>query len=564
MVNASNIGINMRRLVPLLAAAAAFMAVAASSSQAGTYPVTACNAAPGNVNHAWVASSTTAHLATSQTCPSSGVASGLLTQDVLVTSDTLPGDGAQWTFAAPTGTAITAISYDRYAYLDGDDGWSPGLRLADGTSFDRCTIPGGSTGCGVGSGPAGTGGAISRTGLSTTALTFGLYCDPITGGGQCLSGFTIHSATAALYGSTVTVSDSVAPALSGAGGNLTSASGYRSGSQSGTLTATDSTGIKQTSVYVDGTQYDATARTCDYTYAAPCSSLTAGTLSLNTAQVADGSHSVQLAATDAGGNEVKTSAVSMTFDNTAPAAPTGLAVAGGASKATNSFDVSWTNPGGAQVAPLTNVRYQVGSGAVQTLGLVTQASAITLPGSGSYTLRVWLVDAAGNEAPSSGATTTLTYTPASSGGGGGGGGGGGSTTTTRTTTTPAAPVSTGSAPTAPTTPVVPTTPTVPATPAAAAPALHLAALTRTGATIAARGTIAKAATGKVTITYSARVDAKLQRQSTTAKLSRGAYRVSLRLTGKLAKTKRGTLTVTYAGSAKVKAGRTHATVRITR
>lgn len=413
MVNTSIFRSSMRRLVPLLAAAAAFMAVAASSSQAGTYAVTACNAAPGKVNHSWTASSTTTHVATSQTCPSAGTASGILTQDVLLTQDTQPGDGAQWTFAAPSGTTISAINYDRYAYLDGDDGWAPGLRLADGTSYDRCTIPGGSTGCAVGSAPAGTGGAINRTGLSTTALTFGLYCNPITGGGQCLSGGTIHSATAALYGSTVTVSDSVAPVLSGAGGNLTSTSGYRSGSQSGTLTATDSTGIKQTSVYVDGTQYDATARTCDYTYAAPCSSLTGATISMDTTHVADGSHSVQLAATDAGGNEVKTSAVSMTFDNTAPAAPTALTVAGGASKATNSFDVSWTNPGGAQVSPLTNVRYQIGSGPVQTLGLVTQASGITLPGSGAYTLRVWLVDAAGNEAPGSGATTTLTYTPAS-------------------------------------------------------------------------------------------------------------------------------------------------------
>ncbi len=559
MLSTSNLTTTMRRFVPLLVAACALMAVAASPSQAGTYTVTACNAAAGSVNNAWIASSTSAKVTTSQTCPSSGVSSGLLAQDVLASGLISAGLGAVWSLTAPAGTEISAVTYDRYVHLDGDDGWIPGLRLADGTSFDRCTIAIGDSGCSVGSGPAGTGGSVTRTGVSTSSLTFGLICGA-TGGASCGAGGTLHSATAAMYGSTVTISDTVDPGLSGAGGALTSPSGYRTGSQSGTLNATDATGIKQTSVYVDGVQYDPTARTCDFTFVVPCSNLSGATLSLNTAQVADGTHAVQLAAVDAAGNESKTAAVSMTFDNTAPAAPTGLTVAGGATKTTNSFDVSWTNPASPQVAPLANVRYQVGSGPAQTIGVVSQINGLTVPAAGTYTLRVWLVDAAGNADPSAAATTTLTYQPATGGGGGGGGGGGAGGSSKPPVPAPVPDPVVPQPPPAPATPPVPPAVTPPA-PGAVRAELVLSTFKRKGATLRVAGRLARSATGRVAITYSARVGGRVRRQSTKVKIRRGRYSAALRLRGALARTKRGTVTVAYAGNAAVKAGRTHATVR---
>jgi len=561
MLRVSTLTSSMLRISIAAALAVAALAAMASPSLAGTYQVTSCNASPDHAtNNAWVAGATPATISLSQTCPPSGSRSGLLAQDVLLAGDTPNGQSGLWTFTAPVGTTITAIAYDRWTGLHNGDGWNPRLRLSDGTEFDSCTIAFGDSDCSVGSAPAGSGGQISRTGLSATSLTWGLAC---AAPGQCPGGGTLHAAWAALYGSTVTITDNVSPTMGAASGALTSTSGYRRGSVSGTLSATDATGIKQTSVVVDGTAYDATGRACDFTFAVPCSNLTAATVTLNSAAIADGSHTVRLAAQDAAGNESLTSPVTMTFDNTAPAAPTALTVAGGASKTTNSFDVSWANPGG-QVSPLTTVHYRIGAGAEQTVPLTTSLTGLTLPGAGSDPLSVWLEDEAGNATQANAATATLTYTAPSTGGGGGGGGGGfggGGSGGTKPPTTDPTPTPEPTPTPTPTTPSVPTVPvTPPQDPPTTSPVLQLSTPSLTRGTLRLSGTIAKQATGRVTITYTARVHGRKQSQKTTARLRNGRYSVRLRLRGALAKTTRGTVTVTYAGNAQVKAGRTHKTV----
>lgn len=538
-------------------AALAVLAATASPSLAGTYAVTACNAAPGNANNAWVPSTTTAGVTNTATCPSAGERSGLLTTTVLGSTAVADTLGGLWTFTAPAGTTIASIAYDRYTGLNNGDGWNTRLRLSTGEEFDSCTIPFNEISCSVGSGPAGTGGQITRSGLAATSMTWGLLC--ATGGsGQCSAGASIHRAWAAMYGSTVTINDPTNPSMGAASGALASTTGYRRGSVSGTLSATDATGIKQTSVYVDGVQYDATARTCDFTFVVPCSNLAGATVALSSAQISDGSHSVQLAAQDAAGNESKTPAVSMTFDNTAPVAPTGLNVAGGTTKTTNSFNVSWANPGG-QVSPLTTVHYRIGSGSEQTMPLTTSLTGVQLPGAGSYPLTVWLEDEAGNATQANAATTTLTYSPSSGGGGGGGGGG-----STPTAPTPAPVTAPTPEPTPTPTPTVPAA--VPAPPSAQNPVPAVLRITEPSlsrGTLRLSGTIAHSATGRVTVTYTARVNGRKVSQKTTARLVNGRYSVKLRLRGALAKTKRGTVSVTYAGNRSVKAERTHQTVRKT-
>lgn len=113
---------------------------------AGSYQVSACNFAPEAANNSWAWATNDpaqpAHYAEHANCPyrlggGGGKADqegGLSTTDALgLSSGGPPETSAGWTFTAPTGTTITAISYERYIghKIDPDNYWSPALR-ADG------------------------------------------------------------------------------------------------------------------------------------------------------------------------------------------------------------------------------------------------------------------------------------------------------------------------------------------------------------------------------------------------------------------------------------------------
>ncbi|HEY4098645.1 MAG TPA: PKD domain-containing protein [Baekduia sp.] len=95
-------------------------------------------------------------------------------------------------------------------------------------------------------------------------------------------------------------------------------------------------------------------------------------------------------------------------------------------------------------------------------------------------------------------------------------------------------------------------PVVPAPVKKAAAALKVAKATRTGAKVTVSGTIAKAASGKITITYAAKVGRKTVTKRATARIAKGRWSASFKLTGRLAsKAAAGhaTITITYAGNA---------------
>ena len=170
----------------------------APSLAAGSYEVSACNFAPEAANNSWMwATNDPAnppHYAEHVNCPyrlggSGGKADqegGLSTTDALgLSSDAAPGTSAGWTFTAPAGTTITALTYERYIghSLDPKNSWSPALR-ADGAIVpeETCldTVENGET-CSIG-GPPGTGGEPARiTGLSAHELSLGIVCQPPTG-----------------------------------------------------------------------------------------------------------------------------------------------------------------------------------------------------------------------------------------------------------------------------------------------------------------------------------------------------------------------------------------------
>jgi hypothetical protein len=119
-------------------------------------------------------------------------------------------------------------------------------------------------------------------------------------------------------------------------------------------------------------------------------------LTLDTASVSDGTHSLEVYATDAAENQSLITSKTITVDNTAPASPEGLTL----TQDGDALVANWKNPGN-QVAPITKALYQVCQPGLSDCGPVeTEASIGPLTislGAGSWEVYVWLEDAAGNE-----------------------------------------------------------------------------------------------------------------------------------------------------------------------
>ncbi|HSZ69115.1 MAG TPA: hypothetical protein VK756_02015 [Solirubrobacteraceae bacterium] len=202
--------------------AVACLSTPAAASAAGTYEVRTCNYNREATNNSWVWSSSDTSPQDDYTehssCPyrvggdggQPDQESGLATTDTLhLSSGAPPGSNAGWTFTAPPGTTITAISYEGYLghYLDGNNYWSSALR-ADGTIIGKIcqdTIQNGER-CYTGA-PPGEGGEIPTiTGLNAHTLSFGIDC-LAPEGEICVTGASEYSAWAALYGAAVTISE---------------------------------------------------------------------------------------------------------------------------------------------------------------------------------------------------------------------------------------------------------------------------------------------------------------------------------------------------------------------
>jgi hypothetical protein len=427
---------------------------ASAVATTGRYEVRSCNDAPEAVNNSWTWTTTDAsqpaHFAEHANCPyqtggSGGTLDregGLSTTDALgLSSGAPPGTSAGWAFTAPSGTTITAITYERYIghESDPDNYWSPALR-SEGTIVpgETCldSVENGET-CFVGGPPGEGGGPAVVAGLSTHQLSLGVVCKAPTGQ-ECVTGATLHEVWAAMYGASVTVSDPTPPTLSPPVGSLWGpggAGGFHKGSENVTTSAQDvGGGVQSIVLSADGRPVETYTAPCNFTFAQPCPSSTgAQTLTLPTTGLSDGTHTLTLAATDAAGNQSTVASEQITVDNGAPSPPTGLA-ATATQVGSSTFTATWTDPSG-QVAPITTATYQVcsasGSGAC---GAPTTAPAggpatVTVPGPGTWSLAVWLTNAAGNGTPANAAHAILTVAAGTPGEGGPGSG----STTPKTT-----------------------------------------------------------------------------------------------------------------------------------
>lgn len=410
----------------------AWLAFGLSIARAGTFDVVACNYAPEGMNHSWTWSTNDAsqpsHYARYETCPyrlggtggRTDQEAGLSTTDALgLSSGAAPGTIAGWSIEAAEDETITGLSYERYIghQLDPYNDWSPALRV-DGkvAPSETCldSVENGES-CFVG-GPPGEGiEPAVLTGLSARRLTLGIDCEAPTGN-ECVTGASQHQVWATLYGARVTVEDSTAPTLGSPSGSLVEATAYHHGAETVTVGATDKGGgLSRIAVLVDGAAHGEYVAPCDYTKVIPCPLSTgAETITVQTAELADGEHSLSLAAFDAAGNMSSSTTTHIVVDNHSPPPPVGL-------KATQvgqgAWSATWTVPTG-QVAPVKEAIYEVcAAGGESPCSAPATAPPegplnISVPGPGTWTLVVWLVDAAGNGSRAQSAMVSLTTAPA--------------------------------------------------------------------------------------------------------------------------------------------------------
>jgi hypothetical protein len=413
---------------------------ASQALAAGSYQVSACNFAPEVANNSWIwATSDPAqppHYAEHESCPyrlGSGTTmdeeGGLSTTDALgLSSGAAPETSAGWKFTAPAGTSITGLTYERYIgqVFDPRDSWSPALR-ADGTIVpgETCldSVQNGET-CSVGGPPGEDGEPAVVSGLSAHELSIGIVCQA-PAEEECVTGATEHKVWAAMYGATVTLSDTTPPTLSAPSGPLWGpgeAGGFHKGTESVTVSANDvGGGVASIVLSADGVPVETYTAPCNYTFAQPCPSSTGPqTLTLPTTQLSDGPHTLTLLATDAAGNQSTVASEEITVENSPPPAPVGLS-ATATQTGSSTFTATWSDPTG-QIAPITGADYQVcpaaspGSCSAPATAPAAGPASVTVPGEGSWTIVVWLTNAAGNTNPANAAHTTVNVPSPNSGG----------------------------------------------------------------------------------------------------------------------------------------------------
>ena len=382
-------------------------------ARAGTYAVTSCADAPGAVNNAWQwsASGPAGQLEYGVGC---GQAPGLEYSGIWARERFDPPDSdtsttGAWSFTSPSATAVAGITYSRHLRTFADDNWRVAL-LAGTTELEACQLPPAVETCERG---AAGGQSVSFTGLSSPLVELRITCTAV-----CIHGSTLHSAIAVLYGSTVTISDPTPPAIGSLTGTLVSG-GWLRGTRTASVTANDSTGIDTLVLRRDGSATVATDdRPCDYTRPAPCANpglgVDASWGAIDTSSWPDGDHLVRAVARDAGNNTTDSSEVLVRTDNTAPAAPSELAIDTGSEWSSSSARaLSWVLPGG-QAAPINGATVRLcppGGGACSDVSAeaLTGTHLSLGSGEGEYSGLVFLADEAGNTAVANALPFTLRY-----------------------------------------------------------------------------------------------------------------------------------------------------------
>lgn len=224
---------------------------------------------------------------------------------------------------------------------------------------------------------------------------------------------------------TLTLED-ISPPAAGIGGELF-AGGWRRGPQSLSIWGGDlGAGIRFGETFVDGARVALTEWPCAKasiggewraTQLQPCPLGPSATQAIWTTALSDGPHSVFGCVVDFSGNGGCTPTHRVLVDNNPPAHPRAAALAGGEEwRRVNDFDLSWENPDQGPASPVGGASWRVTGETGYDTGTRFAAGRdrrslpnLTVPAAGSYSLRVWLRDEAGNEAPASAVTVPLRF-----------------------------------------------------------------------------------------------------------------------------------------------------------
>ncbi len=322
---------------------------APGAARAGTYDVVACNAPGANlINRAWTVETYNFNGGAAPpassffTLPSATDVSkcnagyGVSLQSLNARRTVKASEGAAWTFHAPEGTTVQRIQIWRFgeARASTDDtstapvesnvwqvifraGNAPGGSTTPGgppATTDWCAGPPSSPTqyCMIGNSPFAPASFVTYDDVDRPVIQWGIEC----AGPQTQVCFTADTANAIhaainLEGARVTVEDLVAPAVAFGG----APGGWHRAVEGQTASATDSAGIREIRVLVDGTERATTSPTCDFHLHAPCPTLL--TTPFDFAGVPDGPHTVSMVAEDTAGNVASTERT-IDIDGTAP------------------------------------------------------------------------------------------------------------------------------------------------------------------------------------------------------------------------------------------------------
>lgn len=399
----------MSRIPAAILVSLLLLIAAPAAAHAGGYDVYACDAGVGGGANNSFAAGADAGMTAYTMCPAG---QGLVARNVYDNGATGFLQGGYMIFDAPPGNVVESIAYD-LALRRHSCSFTTALVASDGDLGGRIVqgLPAGQQ-CGIW---LDTGDAYSFLPLRMVQAVNAprVRIESRCGQASCprngVSEIRLRNVQ-------VHVRDDIAPGLTNGRGPLWTSQGWLSGGQTVGFDATDSAGIRDMSVAVDGRAAAHTTNGCDYTQRAPCPQGTFQAPLLTQTFGGDGPHTLTLQAIDTAGN-VSTTARTVLVDNAAPDPPQNLTVDGPVGwRSTNDFTIHWNNPA-TTGAPIVGAAWDLcpadGSRCVhgsQDGRDLTSVAHVRLPAPGTYTLKLWLRDEAGNQdARLAAPPTTLQY-----------------------------------------------------------------------------------------------------------------------------------------------------------
>jgi hypothetical protein len=379
----------MKRALLIITLCAIALSATAGSANAGWYDVYACGDSPrGYVGNAsWGADAPDPFTTAYTGCPGEGIVTRMS-----LGSGTAPfAAGARQVFTTPPGTRIVRLRAN--VNVTEFRGWTAGL-LDSSHRYIWC-----------GNGCTSYGQYLW---VDLPVNTQQLFAQATCGSfGGCprwhLDGLV------AMRDVVVTIQDDDPPGVQITGGSVTQP-GWHSGDQTMEYRAWDASGIRRTSVLVDGFQRSIFESPCFDDRVKACDDQARRDVLPGYVFSSDGRHKVTLRATDTAGLE-RSIDRDVFVDRTAPTQPLDAAVDGGTGwRPRNDFIVRWRDPA-QTAAPIEAVRYLLcpeETRAGETTGCVegrrpardiSSLSALSVPKPGAWRLNLWLEDAAGNADP---------------------------------------------------------------------------------------------------------------------------------------------------------------------